>query len=152
MISITHTAVTVMLLVVFAVALGLPSDAHAQWHRSDDIKKGFVSTKSLVLLGAATLGAVLLISQLSKSNTKAKENDLWEEKTDSTSSRSSFMHYQHKSNPVYKKSLAGVSPTTSLSPTVILDIYQYGIKGVDLLEKNLNYSNKTVVVGLSLSL
>ena len=56
----------------------LPTDASAQWHSRHEDLPGLVSTKSLILFGVGTAGAIFLLVKLSKSGkaseTKAQES------------------------------------------------------------------------------
>ena len=120
-----------------------PADATAGWKRKENLP-GLVSTKSVILIGVGTAGAIFLLAKFSKSGkaSKAKAEE----------SRSLEHRAPNSSNP---KSYAQSSDQRRASaPRVALfvDVNDYGVKGIDSFERRLNFKNKTISVGLSLGL
>ena len=120
-----------------------PADATAGWKRKENLP-GLVSTKSVILIGVGTAGAIFLLAKLSKSGkdskAKAQESSSLNKSAPNSSNQSSYAH----SNP---KKMAS-DPRVAL----FVDVNDYGVKGIDSFERRLNFKNKTISVGLSLGL
>ena len=122
----------------------LPTDATAQWHSRNEKLPGLVSTKSVILIGVGTAGAIFLLAKLSKSGKDSKAT--------AEESRSLEPRAPNSSNP---KSYAQSSDQRRASaPRVALfvDVNDYGVKGIDSFERSMNVKNKTISVGFSLGL
>ena len=121
----------------------IPPDATAKWKKNQDLP-GLVSTKSLVLIGVGTAGAIFLLSKLSKSGkaSKAKAEE----------SRSLENRAPNSSNP--KSYVQSSDQRMAPDPRVafFVDINDYGVKGIDSFDRRLNFKNKTISVGFSLGL
>jgi len=120
----------------------LPTDASAQWHSRHEDLPGLVSTKSLILFGVGTAGAVFLLVKLSKSGkdskTKAQESSSLENRAPNSSNPKSYAQSS-------AQEMASV-PRVAL----FVDVNEYGVKGIDSFERSMNFKNKTISVGLAL--
>lgn len=144
----------ISILIIFLYTLvefGLPANAEAQWHRSDDIEDSLISTQELIIIGLVTVGGILLISQISKSNKRAKHDEFLEQKRmDSTAVDTSSLgnHNEYEfQNPRTLRFHGGEMPIN-----VFLSVNNNGVKGVDSRNQYLSFINKTALVGFSLKL
>lgn len=151
---ISKSRLAVILIAAFIlVDFGLPSKAQAQWHRSGEIEKGLISTETLIIVGVVTIGGILLISQISKAKKKSKEKEYWEnEKSDSISTDTTSFDTQgwNSETEMVQEQLRKTKAHAPLN--LYLSMSNYGVKGMDFREKYFRLTNKTVAVGLSLSL
>lgn len=141
--SLLKRLVPVFLLCALSITL-FPHAAMAKWKDKSGDLPGLVSTKSIVLIGLGTAGAVFLLAQLSKSGkaSKAKAQASTSVKP-SASTVSGSKLYAQSSNA---KSVS--VPRVAL----VVDVNAYGSKGIDSFQRNMSFKNKTLSVGLSLGL
>jgi len=120
-----------------------PTDATAGWKRKENLP-GLVSTKSVILIGVGTAGAIFLLAKLSKSGkdskAKAEESRSLNKNAPNSSKQSSYAQ-SHPKKMAYLPRVA-----------LFVDVNDYGVKGIDSFERRLNFKNKTISVGLSLGL
>ena len=120
-----------------------PTVATAKWKKNQDLP-GLVSTKSLVLIGVGTAGAIFLLAKLSKSGkaskAKTQESSSLNKSTPSSFNQSSYAQSNSKKMAVESR------------VALFVDVNDYGVKGIDSFERSMNFKNKTFSVGLSLCL
>ena len=117
-----------------------PTDATAGWKRKENLP-GLVSTKSVILIGVGTAGAIFLLSKSGKaSKAKAEESRSLENRAPNSSNPKSYV----------QSSDQRMAPDPRVA--LFVDINDYGVKGIDSFDRRLNFKNKTISVGLSLGL
>jgi len=136
---LTSRLVSILMFCVIFVAQ-LPTDASAQWHSRSKELPGLVSTKSLILIGVGTAGAIFLLAKLSKSgkDSKAKAQKLQSFETGAQNSATPTLYAQVNHHRIASE--------PRVAPFVVVN--DHGIKGIDSFHRNMNLKNKTVSLGL----
>lgn len=122
--------IPVILAAFMLLELGCPSAAKAQWHRSNAIDESTLSTQELIVYGLATVGAIILLSKIVKSDKKSKVDRHLKDGADSTSTQSSlYFNYQHlhnKDSGIVEKNIRGTNSQIPLN--LFLTMNNYGFK------------------------